>query len=755
MIRIIGPSGSGQRRRSLFGVLAAFSLLLVLVVPNAFAVHDDGVFQLDGNAKQSDLTNATEPTAGTDDWDNVCAEVVGPVDANATCGTNVETDKAEAVSWVSEPDRSTSIFTGGGSKDPQDLNNWLWKNAGGLPDKDNLRHAFAAQYSGTSDLLYFGSDRFDNSGDAVQGFWFLQAPLAADGTSSQGGNLFTDGTPGGIPAHTAPDPNVPGSRGDILVISDFSNGGSVSTINIYEWVASGGDTTTHLDFVDGGTNALCDPTLSPDNFCGIVNPANQSPTASPWAFLDKSNSTSFLNGEFFEAGIDLTGLGFGNECFSTVVSETRASTSPSATLKDFVVGKFGNCSTTLVTTPTKGDGTALGPDTAPFNNLVETSIGTGTVSVRDSAELTVNGVSSFTGTLSFFICGPIASGACSTDGVAAGSSTVTTNGPYSSEAVTLTSAGRYCWLGVFDSGTANVPDASDATTESSGPPSSTGECFEVLPVPTSLDTQAVASPVNFGSAVQDTATLSGAATGPGTNGVANGGNATYPSIKADNGVIGGTITFTLTGPGACDAVPTGTGTNPQVVPVTNAIGNGTYGPVSFTPNQPGTYHWKAVYTPLVTDVNNLGSSHNAACGDADEDVVVQQVPTTTTTRQFVFPQDKVKITAAAGGNLAGSVAIRLFDTLENCQADTNGSGNDPGLLYSEGATGDLIQHAITGPSAQFATTNNTTVPVTSSTTVYWNVVYTSTNPAQTGSGSQCLESTAVTYAGNDPSIIVP
>ena len=731
MTRIIGPSGSGQRRRRLFGALAAFSLLFVLVVPNAFAVHDDGVFQLDGNAKQLDLTNATPPTAGTDDWDNVCAEVVGAADANATCGTTVETDKADAVSWVSEPDRSTSIFTGGGSKDPQDLNNWLWKNAGGLPDKDNLRHAFAAQYSGTSDLLYFGSDRFDNSGDAVQGFWFLQAPLAADGASSQGGNLFTDGTPGGIPAHTAPDPTVPGSRGDILVISDFSNGGSVSTINIYEWVASGGDTTTHLDFVDGGTNALCDPTLSPDNFCGIVNPAIQSPTASPWAFLDKSNSTSFLNGEFFEAGIDLTGLGFGDECFSTVVSETRASTSPSATLKDFVVGKFGNCSTTLVTTPKAGDGTALGADT-DNDNLVETSIGAGTVSVQDSAELTVNGVSSFTGTLSFFICGPIASGACSTPGgVAAGSSTVTANGTYSSDSVTLTSAGRYCWRGEFDSGTANVPDASDASTESAGPPSSTGECFEVLPVPTSLDTQAVASPVNFGSAVQDTATLSGAATGPGTNGAANGGNATYPSIKADNGVIGGKITFTLTGPGGCDAVPTGTGTNPQDVTVTNAIGNGTYGPVSFTPNQPGTYHWKAVYTPLASDVNNLGSSHNATCTDTDEDVVVQTIPTEISTTQTVIPNDSATITSSFAGDSLGTGGTVVFSLYDNATCD------DPvgptGLLYTETKNNVGGAHSVT------VSTTNTSVSVSASQTYSWKVTYApaAADTAHTGRQSAC------------------
>jgi hypothetical protein len=706
------------------------------VLPNAFAVHDDGVFQLDGNALQSDHTGAIDHNGFGDDWDQVCHQVTITDDTtNAIpneCTSANNTTAAKAVSWVSEPDRSTSIFTGGGSKDPQDVNNWLWKNAGGLPDKDNLRHAFAARYSiGTApnnnEFLYFGSDRFDNSGDAQQGFWFLQNPLVDDGVSSGGGNLFTDGS-GGTPHHAV---------GDLLVISDFSNGGQVSTINIYSWVASGGDTTAHLQFEAGGTNQRCSPTLSNDNFCGIVNPG-PSLTDSPWAFLDKSGNADFANGELYEAGLDLTGLGFGGECFSTVVAETRSSTSPTATLKDFVVGSFGKCETTLTTTPTKGDGTALAADT-DNDNLVEASIGTGTVSVKDSADLLVEGVNSFTGTLKFFICGPIATGACATGGVAAGSSTVTTNGTYSSDAVTLSSVGRYCWRGEFDSGTNNVPDASDSTVESAG---STGECFEVLPVQTTLDTAAVASPVTFGSPVQDNATLGGTATQPGTGG----SNSTYPTINATTfPPAGGKITFTLL-KANCTDLATGTGTNPQ--DITTISGNGTYGPVSFTPDAPGTYHWKAVYTPAATDVNNLGSTHNAACNDTDESVVVSQVQTGITTRQFVFPQDKAVITAAGGGNLAGNVAFKLFDSLANCNLNGSTVGQG-GLLYAPAAT------AISGASPQSATTSNTSVRITSDATVYWRVTYTSTNQAQLGGSSVCLESTAVTYSGNDGTITIP
>ena len=96
---------------------------------------------------------------------------------------------------------SSTIFTGGGSNDPQDINQWAWKDgSGGLPDKDNLLHAFAARYSlpadaatcpgkdggTTCDVLFFGSDRLDNSGDAQQGFWFFQNAISR-GTNAVGG----------------------------------------------------------------------------------------------------------------------------------------------------------------------------------------------------------------------------------------------------------------------------------------------------------------------------------------------------------------------------------------------------------------------------------------------------------------------------------------------------------------------------------------------------------------------------------------
>src|SRR5262245_52010349 len=275
-----------RRRKQLLAVVAASALIAGYAALPAFAVHDTGLFQLDGNA------STVNPPPG-DDWDRVCHEVNG-----SDCSTSSNTTGATAVGWVSEPNRSSSIFTGGGSKDPQDISNWAWKDAGGLPDKDNLRHSFAVRYStapsascpsggaATCEVLYFGSDRFDNSGDAQQGFWFFQNKITLGSTPSGGGSNF----------------NGVHKNGDLLIISDFSNGGTVSTISIYKWNSA---VSGNLDLLASSTNANCATAPAADSFCGLVNPST---ITLPWTFTDKSNTPNnqALNGEFYEGGVNLS-----------------------------------------------------------------------------------------------------------------------------------------------------------------------------------------------------------------------------------------------------------------------------------------------------------------------------------------------------------------------------------------------------------------------------------------------------------------
>jgi hypothetical protein len=304
----------------------------------------------------------------------------------------------------------------------------------------------------------------------------------------------------------------------------------------------------------------------------------------------------------------------------------------------------------------------------------------------------------------------------------------------------ITEAGRYCWRANYSGDDATgVPPSSDHRSR---------ECFVVTPVTPTLSTQAVdaagapiSAPVPFGSLVYDTASLSGTAYRPGTGGPTGSDGSINPTARTTKAQ--GSITFKLYGPGSCTTLATGF----PAGGITRSVnGDDTYGPVSFEPAAPGVYHWKAKYGGDAPNTN-ASAEHNTLCNDANEDVTVQQVPTTLTTRQFVFPQDKARI-AASAGDLNGSIVFRLFDTAAHCTGD-NGTTTATGLLYPPEAA-----QTISGTSPQFASTHNTTFRVTSNTTVFWHVKYTSNNPAQLGSDS-CLESTQVTYAGNDGSIAIP
>ena len=192
-------------------------------------------------------------------------------------------------------------------------------------------------------------------------------------------------------------------------------------------------------------------------------------------------------------------------------ASTRSSATPAprqsltATLFDFARGQLGECTTTLTTSAA---GTANG------------DIGTGTVSSgTDTATLTITGTTNWGGTLTWYLCGPVAVDGCdNTKGVQVTSRTVSNSSPatdFVSGTANLTSAGRYCWTAHFE------PDAaSEAAGVTAQDDNGVGECFTVAPVTPTLTTSATcsANPCVLGDTLSDTATLTGAATGPGTNG---------------------------------------------------------------------------------------------------------------------------------------------------------------------------------------------------------------------------------------------
>jgi len=294
-----------------------------------------GLFELDGNATD-------DPAVAGDDWSNVVAG-----DGGSSFAHSFVTDQINS--------RTDDIFQGGGSKDTLGIQQGQWLFTNSKPQaKDDISHAFAAMYTdpATDDvILYTGLDRFDNSGDATAGFWFFQNSIGENAAvTTNGGHPF-------VGTHT---------DGDILLVSDFTVGGSVSTIKVFRWTGS------------DATGSLVPVATPPNSTFAIVNGSSISV---PWSFINKSRDNGPAAGEFLEEGVNLSALGLGG-CFSNFLAETRSSQSPTATLSDFVIGNFNTCRLDLPNTATvKADG--IDPITS--NQVIITIVPAGTSAQASTA----------------------------------------------------------------------------------------------------------------------------------------------------------------------------------------------------------------------------------------------------------------------------------------------------------------------------------------------------------------------------------
>src|SRR5215831_14971035 len=159
-------------------------------------VDNNAVFELDGNTQDN-------PAFTGLDWESTFPPGT-PLTANP----------------IQDPAPQT-IFTTGGSKDPNDVSQWKWKN-GSIPDKDNILQAVAAALAlpNGDTTVYFAASRFDNSGDADLGIWFFQQNVAPQPNGTFGP------APGQVANHV---------DGDLLLLVNFENGGLVPTIQAYKW----------------------------------------------------------------------------------------------------------------------------------------------------------------------------------------------------------------------------------------------------------------------------------------------------------------------------------------------------------------------------------------------------------------------------------------------------------------------------------------------------------------------------------------
>ena len=203
-----------------------------------------------------------------------------------------------------------NVFTGGGSKDINDIDQWKasFKNN---PPKDEIDNAYAAFYldpNSNNDLIaVFGADRLSTDGDAQIGFWFLQSDIKIDHAT---GN-FTGGK------HQV---------NDTLILADFTKGGGTATPKVFKWTAAG---------------TLQDVTAQAEAFSDV----NEQAVAAPWTYEHHHEGLGgFPQGAFFEGRVNLTkALGGTTLCFTTFLAETRSSQETTAVLKDLVIGNIDLC----------------------------------------------------------------------------------------------------------------------------------------------------------------------------------------------------------------------------------------------------------------------------------------------------------------------------------------------------------------------------------------------------------------------------
>ncbi|HEX2894362.1 MAG TPA: LPXTG cell wall anchor domain-containing protein [Marmoricola sp.] len=526
---------------------AAFATATVLAVGMgpAYAVHDTGMFELDGNIAHTG--------AATYDWGNLFtsagARAVTPDPEN---GPLLASDfNADAT----DPD--PSYFTS--NKDIQGIGDWGCTTLNNPTPKDDLQNAYAALVQVPADapdnaghkVLYLGSERQSNNGDSFAGFWLLK-----------NNNVGCHGPGGFSGTHT---------DGDILVLSNYTNGGGTQDVQVYKW--SGNDATGSPVPIPGLSGSTCGG-ASTDTACAI---ANTQTITSAWS------PTSHASNTFVEAGIDLNVLldATGGGCFTTFLAETRSSQEITATLKDFAAGQFNTCPPApLQTTATPG-GSTVAPGTAQHDVATVSAVGGRPVP---------------TGTVTFFLCQPsqVTSAGCpSGAGAQVGSPVTISSGSATSANTTNdTTTGTYCWRAEY------TPDsAAGAYYVASSHTNNGSECFTVVHASPTITTQIAVTGANSPglgfTTLGDTATLHDFVPGTVTGDTVD---FNLYDVTADPGCTGSVVFHT-------------TGT-------LNASGVATTS-TTFSPTAAHTYTWIASYPG-----DSFNDAASGQCSDAHESATI-------------------------------------------------------------------------------------------------------------------------------------
>ena len=341
-----------------------------------------------------------------------------------------------------------------GSKDTLPITpGWQCSFSNNVNSKIDVMNAYAAAYTAANgdEILYFALEKNANEGNNNVGFWFLQDEVAC--ASASGNNPF-------VGDHT---------DGDLLIVSAFTNGGLVSTIDVYRW---NGGPTGSLGTTPVAHGADCQGT--PRGRRGLRDRQraqrrhrrhDHDPVADGeqgrWSRATASGRRSSSR----EASTSPRTTS-GASASPRSSADTRSSQSLTATLFDFSRGQLGVCAAEMTTQVS-----TAGPVT-PGTAVTDTA----TV-VGNKPLLTPSG------TVTFFLCGPIATGACTTGGTNIGTGTLSGSGSTAiatSPTVNVSPAlvpGRYCFRAEWPG------DLNYTTPLTLGGPNGTNECFTVAKIP--------------------------------------------------------------------------------------------------------------------------------------------------------------------------------------------------------------------------------------------------------------------------------
>jgi uncharacterized repeat protein (TIGR01451 family) len=340
----------------------------------------DDVFELEGNA----VDDASFPDFPPDDAENIYQEHLGPPGATSAIESDFNEDGDDPPVYTGGAQDMTWFDTGG-SKDINDISEWVCDDGDVSPDKDELLDTGIGVFRDEFDrlILAFFADRFASNGDAQIGIWFNQ-----DGTVSCDPSL---------------NENFSGAHitGDLLLLSNFTNGGAIERVDVVLWdppsaplcpdgTADGGidpmaceaafgagiagvdipeggcsgsdDSYGNLDPGECGDSNLrvifigtdCETSSDDALACATVNREGDN-AAAPWAYQAKELKSgpnqafqTYVPGAYFEGAVCLEGPGCifpaAETCFTTVLFETRSSQSYDAQLKDYSANTLELCS---------------------------------------------------------------------------------------------------------------------------------------------------------------------------------------------------------------------------------------------------------------------------------------------------------------------------------------------------------------------------------------------------------------------------